>query len=78
MSQAMGFMMVFRASSIVGPLVVGLLFEATNKDIVLIKLTDFDSELIIMVVRPFGKTDQIHKMTTIFTENNNFFQPGPC
>ena len=29
LSQAMGYMMIFRASSIVGPPVAGLLFEAT-------------------------------------------------
>ena len=45
MSQAMGFLMVFRASSIVAPPVAGLLFEATKRDIFLIKLIDFDSEL---------------------------------
>ena len=45
MSQAMGFLMVFRASSIVAPPVAGLRFEATKRDIFLIKLIDFDSEL---------------------------------
>ena len=37
LSQAMGYMMVFRASSIVGPPVAGLLFEATlNYDLTFI------------------------------------------
>ena len=46
MSQAMGFMMVFRASSIVGPPVAGLLFEATKRFNFSIKLMDsLDSDL---------------------------------
>jgi hypothetical protein len=40
MSQAMGFMMVFRASSIVGPPVAGLLYEATRRSNFSLKLTD--------------------------------------
>ena len=46
MSQAMGFMMVFRASSIVGPPVAGLLFEATKRFNFSIRLKDsLDSDL---------------------------------
>ena len=26
---------------------------------------------------PFGKIEQLHKMTIIFTQNNNYFHPGP-
>ena len=34
------------------------------------------AETIINLERPFGKTEQIHRMTTIFTQKNNFFHPG--